>query len=99
MGGGGHKGPTLKLRALNCYLTLKLCVCFQKYILTSQEKKHWSKSQKVSDILRFENFLDLRFCHDLTHENGRDSLNFSERGLIFWIFSYLYVLKKSYLKT
>ena len=39
-------------------------------------KKNWSKSQKVSDILRFENFLDLRFCHDLTHENGRNSLNF-----------------------
>ena len=38
------------IRALNCCFTLKLCVCFQKYKLTS----HWSKSQKVSEILRFE---------------------------------------------
>ena len=73
---GGHKVPTLNLNALNCCLTLKLYVCFQNYILTSQEKKNWPKSQKVSDILRFEIFLDLRFCHDLTHENGRNSLNF-----------------------
>ena len=39
-------------------------------------KKNWSKSQKVSEILRFENFMDLRFRHNLTHENGRNSLNF-----------------------
>merc|ERR1711954_20454 len=69
-----------------------LCVLSEIYIDFTRKKK-WSKSQKVSDILRFEIFLDLRFCHDLTHENGRNSLNFLDRGLIFWIFSYLYVLK------
>ena len=39
-------------------------------------KKIGSKSQKVSEILRFENFMGLRFRLDLTHENGRNSLNF-----------------------
>ena len=39
VGGGGHKVPGFNLRVLDCCLTLKLCVCFQKYILTSQEKK------------------------------------------------------------
>ena len=39
------------------------------------KKKNWSKPKKVSEILRFEIFLDLRFCHDLTHKNGRNSLN------------------------
>ena len=73
---GEHKMPGFNLRALNCFLTLKLCVCFQKYKLTSHEKKNWSKSQKSSEILRFENFMDLRFRHDLTHVNGRNSLNF-----------------------
>ena len=32
--------------------------------------------KKSSEILRFENFMDLRFHHDLTHENGHNSLNF-----------------------
>ena len=71
-----HKVPGFYLWALNCCLTLKLCVCFQKYKLTSYEKKIWSKSQNVSEILRFENFMDLRFRHDLTHKYGRNSLNF-----------------------
>ena len=39
-------------------------------------KKKLSKSQKSSEILRFENFMDLRFRQDLTHENGHNSLNF-----------------------
>ena len=38
-GGRGLERYTLNLRALNCCLTLKFCVCFQKYIVTSQEKK------------------------------------------------------------
>ena len=38
--------------------------------------KKWSKSQKSSEILIFENFMDLIFRHDLTHENGHNSLNF-----------------------
>ena len=70
------KVPGFNLRALNCCLTLKLGVCFQIYKLTSHEKKNWSKSQKVSEILKFENFMALRFFQDLTHENGRNSLNF-----------------------
>ena len=37
--GVGHKVPGFNLRALNCCLTLKLCICFQKYKLTSHEKK------------------------------------------------------------
>ena len=68
--------PGLNLRPLNCCLTLKLCICFQKYKLTSHEKKNSSKSQKSSEILRFDNFMDLRFRHDLTHKNGHNSLNF-----------------------
>ena len=43
--------------------------------------------------------MDLRFRFDLTHKNDRNSLNFLDRRLIFWTFSYLYVFKKSYLKT
>ena len=31
--------PGFNFRALDCCLTLKLCVCFQKYKLTSHEKK------------------------------------------------------------
>ena len=53
---GGHKVSGLNLRALNCCLTLKLCVCFQKHKLTSHEKENWSKSQKSSEILRFKMF-------------------------------------------
>ena len=52
-----------------------LCVLSEIY-MDFPRKKNWSKSHKVSDILRFEIFLELRFCHDLTHENGRNSLNF-----------------------
>ena len=47
---GGHKVPTLNLRALNCCLTLKLGVCFQKYVLTSQEKKKIGPKLKKSVI-------------------------------------------------
>ena len=32
-------GPGFNLRALDCCLTLKLCVCFQRYKLNSYEKK------------------------------------------------------------
>ena len=46
-----------------------------------------------------KNSMDLRFRHNLTHENGHNSLNFWDRGLIFWTFSYLYVFKKSYFAT
>ena len=52
------------------------CVLSEICIDFTRKEKNWSKAQKVSDILRFEIFLDLRFCHDLTHENGRNSLNF-----------------------
>ena len=75
--------PGFNLRNLNCCLTSKLCVCFQKYKLTSHEKKNWSKFKKVSEILRFENVMDLRFRLDLTHKNGPNSLNFLDTGLIF----------------
>ena len=47
-GGGGHKVPGFNLRALNCCLTLKLCVCFQEYKLTSYEKKKFSLNLKKS---------------------------------------------------
>ena len=62
-------------------------------------ERNLSKSKKVSEILRYENFMDMRFRHDLTHENDRHSLNFWDRVLIFWTFSDLYVFKKSYLAT
>ena len=83
--GEGYKVPGFILRALNCCLTLKRCICFQKYKLTSHEEKYWSKSQKVNEILRFENFMDLTFCHNLTHKNGRNSLSLWDTGFIFWI--------------
>ena len=53
--------------------SLKHCVCFQKHKLTSHEKKF---SLNLKKSVRFENFMDLRFCHDLTHKNGRNSPNF-----------------------
>ena len=95
---GEHKVPGFNLRVLDCCLTLKLCVCFQKYKLTSHEKKNSSKSQKVSEILRFEIFLDLRFHHDLNHKNGRNSRNFLDRGLIFYGTSITYdmLIKESF---
>ena len=55
------------------------------------------KSQKLDEISGFENLKKLRFRLGLTHENSRNSLNFLDTGPIFWIFSYLYVCKKSYL--
>ena len=39
--------------------------------------------------------MDLRFRHDLSHENGRNSLNFLDRGGIFWTFSYLNMFKNT----
>ena len=69
LGPGTTRGPTLNSRALNCCLTLKLS---EIYVDFTRKEKNWSKSQKVSDILRFEILLDLRFCHDLTHKNGRN---------------------------
>ena len=36
-------------------------------------KKNWSKSQKVSEMLRCENFMDLRFRLDLTHINDHNN--------------------------
>ena len=33
-------------------------------------------SQKFNEIVRFENFEIIRFCHTLTYENHRISLNF-----------------------
>ena len=56
-------------------------------------------SKKFSEISRFEKFEFMIFCLTLTHKNGRNSFNFRYRGLIFWIFSYLYVFKKSCLAT
>ena len=53
------KVPGFNFRALNCCLTLKLCVCFQKYILTSQKKKKMvqiSKSQWYFEIWKFFGF-------------------------------------------
>ena len=42
---------------------------------------------------------DIEFFLELTQENSHNSLNFLDTGLIFIIFSYLYVCKKSYLAT
>ena len=56
------------------------------------------ESEELGSRLLFD-LMDLKFRHDLPHENGRNSLNFLERGHIFWTFSYLYVFEKSYLAT
>ena len=48
-------------------------------------QKIGSKSQKLNEILRFENVAKLRFCLDWTHKNSCNSHNFWDRGLIFWI--------------
>ena len=56
-------------------------------------KKIGSKSQKVSEILRFDNFMGLRFRLDLTHENGHNSLNFEIEGSSFGFFLIFKCLK------
>ena len=42
-------------------------------------------SQNFKGILTFENLEKMRFCHTLTYENRRNSLNFLDRGLKFLI--------------
>ena len=42
-------------------------------------------SQTLNEILTFENFETLRFCQTLTYEYRRNSLNFLDRGLIFYL--------------
>ena len=72
----------------------KLCVCSQKYKLTS---KILSKSKKVSKLLRFENLMDFRFRHDLNHKNGRNSRNFCDIGpsfVLFLIFMCLTLIRR-----
>ena len=88
--------PGLNLNALNFCLTLTFCVCIQEYKLSSYEKKIRFKSQKVSEILRLENFMDLKFRLDLTHKNGSNLLSFLDTGLIIWIY---YVCINHYLAT
>ena len=65
----------------------------------SRCKKNRPLSQKFNEILRFENFEITRFCLTLTHENYRNSLNFWDKGIIFWIYSSFYVFYKSCLAT
>ena len=36
---GGHKVPTFNLRALNCCLTFKFCVCIESYVQLAKIKK------------------------------------------------------------
>ena len=66
--------PGFNLRNLNCCLTSK------------HENKNWSKSQKVSEILRVENVMDLKFCRDLTHEMAVTCSIFKIEGSSFGLF-------------
>ena len=43
------------------------------------------KSWQISDILKIDNFIDLRYCLNFTHQNGRNSLNIWDTGIIFQI--------------
>ena len=68
---GGAQSAHTQFKGSKWLFDLKtLCVLSEIYIDFTRKKK-WSKSQKVSYILRFENVLDLRLCHDLNHENRR----------------------------
>ena len=40
-------------------------------------KKIRYKSRKVNDILKIDNFINLRYCLNFTHPNGRKSLNYN----------------------
>ena len=61
----------------------------KSYFETYKSYDHMQKigpiSQNFNEILTFENMETMRFCHTLTYENRRNSLNFWDRGLIFWI--------------
>ena len=70
---------------------------FETYKSYDDMQKIGPLSQNFNEILTFENLETMRFCHTLTYENRRNSLNFLDRGLIFWPFSYLYVFRISYL--
>ena len=61
----------------------------KSYFETYKSYDHMQKigpiSQNFDEILTFENMVTMRFCHTLTYENRRNSLNFLDRGLIFCI--------------
>ena len=61
----------------------------KSYFGTYKSYDHMQKirpiSQNFNEILTFENWEQMRFCHTLTYENRRNSLNFWDRGLKFWI--------------
>ena len=56
-------------------------------------------SKSFNEILPFKNFKKMRFCHTLTYRNRRNSLNFLDTELIFWIYSSLYIIYKWYFAT
>ena len=64
---------------------------FLEKILTQTYKSydHMQKigpiSKNFNEILTFKSMDTMRFFHTLTYENRRNSLNFLDRGLIFWI--------------
>ena len=58
-------------------------------------KRNGSKSHKVSEVYRFENSMKLRLHLDLTHKNVRNSLNFLDTRLTFWIYSNFYACENS----
>ena len=61
----------------------------KSYFQTYKSYDHMQKirpiSQNFNEILTFENFEKMRFRHTLTYENHCNSLNFLDRGHIFWI--------------
>ena len=58
---------------------------FETYKIYDHLQKIRCLSQKFTDILRFENFEITIFCHTLAYENRRNSLNFWDTRLTFWI--------------
>ena len=82
--GGVSKWPRLKIYLNIFRFTRNLVWLFLIAICTNMQKIR-PISQKFTEILRFKNFGLTRFCCTLTYENCRNSLNFWDTKVIFWI--------------
>ena len=80
----GSKWPRLKIYLNVFRFTRNLVWLFIIAICTNMQKIR-PISQKFTEILRFENFEITRFCFTLTYKNCRNSLNFWDTKVKFWI--------------
>ena len=79
---GGHKVPGFNLWALNCWLTLKYCICIESIQLAMMKKK-LKKIRKKTRYLIFKIFLEISdfFCY---HKNVRHLAKFQYVELLFF---------------